>query len=167
MTTDEQQRAGRDEAQPGADPAPGRRFGGTFLDGAVLLSLGLALVVLFVAATQEQAQDAALRRLHEENRIQDAHNVHTARALMRAAQRDLEAGRVEHARILATAAMAAMIGLYHQPCGGPQTLSVPGVHVPPPLRSLFGEDGAYTIPGSVGSGAEEMLQVRINAATTC
>ena len=167
MTTDEQQRAGRDEAQPGADPAPGRRFGGTFLDGAVLLSLGLALVVLFVAATQEQAQDAALRRLHEENRIQDAHNIQTARALMRAAQRDLEAGRVEHARILATSALAAMIGLHHQPCGGPQTLSVPGVHVPGPLRSLFGEDGAYTIPGSVGTGAEEMLQVRINAAPTC
>ena len=50
---------------------------------------------------------------------------------------------------------------------GPQALSVPGVHVPGPLRSLFGEDGAYTIPGSVGTGAEEMLQVRITAATTC
>ena len=167
MITAEQQRGGIDEARTGAGSATGRRFVGTFLDGAVILSLGLALVVLFVAATQEQAQDAALRRLHEENRIQDAHNIQTARALMRAAQRDLDAGRVEHARILATSALAAMIGLHHQPCGGPQTLSVPGVHVPGPLRPLFGEDGAYTIPGSVGTGAEEMLQVRINAAATC
>jgi hypothetical protein len=144
-----------------------RRFATTFLLGAVLISVGLALVILLVVATQEGTQDAAIRQLREENRIQDAHNVNSARALMRAAQRDLEAGRGEHARILATAAMATMIGLHHQPCGGPQALSVPGVHVPGPLRSLFGEDGAYTIAGSVGTGAEEMLQVRITAAVTC
>lgn len=144
-----------------------KQYGQTILYSLVLLSLGLAGLVLLLVATQERSQDAALLRLTEENRIQDAHNVHTARAVMRAALSDLAAGRGEHARILAMSAMAAMIGLYHQPCGGPQTLTVAGIHVPAPLRDLFGAGDAYTIVGRTGQGAAEVLQVRVNAATTC
>src|SRR3712207_331547 len=92
---------GRGAVRTAAGCATMRRFATTFLLGAVLISVGLALVILLVVATQEGTQDAAIRQLRQENRIQDAHNVNSARALMRAALSDLEAGRGEHARILA------------------------------------------------------------------
>jgi hypothetical protein len=53
---------------------------------------------------------AVLRRT-EENRIQDAHNGHTLQTLRHAALSNPTAGRGEHTGILATSAMAAIIGL--------------------------------------------------------
>jgi hypothetical protein len=147
-----------------------------FVVGLIVLGVALALVLLLllVVLPQErqqdaalQRQDAALRQVVEANRIQDAHNIQTPRALMRAALGEQLAGRSEQARLLAMSAMAAMIGLYHQPCGGVQTITVPGSQVPPALRGLFSEGNAYTILGSAGQGQDEVLEVRVNAATTC
>jgi hypothetical protein len=114
-----------------------------------------------------QRQDALLHQVVEANRLQDAHNIQTLRALLRVALGEQLAGRSEQARLLAMSAMAALIGLYHQPCGGVQTLPVPGSAVPPALRGLFSEGEGYTILGSTGQGPDEVLEVRVNAATTC
>lgn len=143
-----------------------RYFGAAFL----LSYLTLILVVAAVLAAQDRQnaeQHEAIRRLGTENRIQDAHNVNTARALMRAALTDVRAGRAEQGRSLAMSAMAGLIGLHHNLCGGSQVVPVPGVHVPHELRPFFGEGDPYTIIGSDGSGADEVLQTRINAETTC
>jgi hypothetical protein len=58
---------------------------------------------------------AVLRRRAEADRIQDAHNGHTVQTLRHAALSNPTAGRGERTGILATSAMAAMIGLQHQP----------------------------------------------------
>jgi hypothetical protein len=61
------------------------------------------------------AHACPIRRRAEANRIQDAYNSHTVQTLRYAALSNPTAGRGEHTGILATSAMAAMIGLQHQP----------------------------------------------------
>jgi hypothetical protein len=109
----------------------------------------------------------ALRRLEEENRIQNGHNVNSSRALLRAAAIELQAGRTESARVLAIHGMNGMIGLFHHPCGGEQTIQVPGVHIPADLRQFFGDGDPYTITSTSGAGADEQVRIRVNAAATC
>ena len=141
-------------------------FGAAFL----LSYLTLVLVVAAVLAAQDQRnreQDELIRRLAEANRLQDAHNVNTSWALMRAALTDVQAGRDEQARSLAISAIAGLIGLHHHPCGGSQTIPVPAAHVPQDLRRFFGEGEPYTIVGTEGSGADEVLLIRVNAEQTC
>jgi hypothetical protein len=75
-----------------------------------------------------------------EKRIQDAHNIHTARALMRAALRDLEAGRDGRRRQRYPVSMSPW------PCARSSVRAMP-------IRLR-----------DTGGGSAEVLTVRVNAA---